>query len=264
MKAIIEDIDLVYLLGKGSNHEDLELLLSLRSVDKLLTNYRNIYIVGEDVSDIVKSSFKHQVFNVIIPSDDGKRTYDQKRKLSKLIESCKIEELSDDFLLMSDDYILCEKTDARAIKYHYTEKMIWNSKERVSNSNRLTNQDKQIICNDDTFRVLSSLKTAVKRNYETKQPFIVNKKRFLELIESVNWDVYRFGLMYKTLYANYLHNVIDPIQSPSFEVSDDTPETTFQHLMKSKPFLSITGSAFNRKSIDMLMKKFRKKSQWEI
>ena len=264
MKTIIEDIDLVYLLGKGSKHDDLELILSLRSVDKFLTNYRNIYIVGLDVSDILKTSFKHAMFNIVV--EDTRKQFPQKRKLTKLVNMCELEELSDNFLLMSDDYLFLQKTDARSIPYYWKGPIVRYSKKRVITTGvmkvEVSYDDKMSIANDDTFRVLSSNKMR-KLNYETKTPFVINKKRFAKMIDSFYWDVFRFGLLYKTLYANYCDNIIEPIKMDSVEISQETPDKTYDQLAKIKPFISITGAAFTKKTIMYLMKKFKKKSQWE-
>lgn len=266
MKKIKEDIDIVYLLGKGSKYDDIELLISLRSVDTYLKHYRNIYIVGEDVSDIIKSDDKHKIINIVV--NISKRTFPQKRKLMKLVNLCKEhEELSENFLLMSDDYIFCAETDARDIPYFYKGQMVRYLKRRVITTGmfkeEVSYEDKMTICNDDTFRVLASNKMS-KKNYETKTPFIINKKRFIKMIESFYWDVFRFGLLYKTLYANYSENIVDTIKAPSAEISEKVPDETLEQFVKMKPFISLGDKAVNQHSILFFLTKFYDKSRWEI
>lgn len=138
-------IDLVYILGSGSQWRNNELRFSLRSVQKNLKGYRNIYIVGENPGFLKNTSPKpqipspksqvpgskpqavkdltdltelnpphHKIFIIEHPDEIGPHNADG-NIIRKVIRACREKGLSDYFLKMNDDYIIAHPTTASEI-----------------------------------------------------------------------------------------------------------------------------------------------------
>jgi len=92
-------MDAVYILGNGSLANNDEIRISLRSLEKYMLDLGNVYIIGE-LPDFAK--------NVIhLPSKDY--SVDKwKNAYNKVKNACQIDDLSDEFLLMNDDFFMLE------------------------------------------------------------------------------------------------------------------------------------------------------------
>lgn len=94
-------MDVVYILGSGSLANNEEIRYSVRSLEKHLLDLRNVYIIGEDPKNL-PNAFHVQ------SSDKTKEKW--KNAYLKVLRACEITELSDEFLLMNDDFFLTEDT----------------------------------------------------------------------------------------------------------------------------------------------------------
>lgn len=93
-------MDAVYILGTGSLAKNEEIRYSIRSLEANMSDLRNVYIVGECPEFLQK--VKH-----IIAGDKSK--YKHINAYHKIKIACKIEEVSDEFLLMNDDFFMTKE-----------------------------------------------------------------------------------------------------------------------------------------------------------
>jgi len=108
-KTVIADpVDVVYVLGKGSHWKNNEIRYSLRSVEKNLTGYRNIYIIGEN------PGFLRDVIHIQHPDEIGPQNADG-NIARKVLRACAEADLSDNFLFINDDHIILSPVDARKL-----------------------------------------------------------------------------------------------------------------------------------------------------
>lgn len=108
-----EPVDLVYVLGTGSQWGNNEIKYSIRSVEKNLSGYRNIYIIGEKVP-----FFNDKVIQIQYPDEVGGKNADG-NMARKILRACKEEALSDWFLFMNDDFIINKPISASEIKWFH-------------------------------------------------------------------------------------------------------------------------------------------------
>lgn len=94
-------MDLVYILGSGSLSNNEEIRYSIRSAEQNILDLRNIYIIGED------PKFLKDIIHV--PAHDSS-IYKYINAYHKIKLACSIPELSDEFLLMNDDFFILEPT----------------------------------------------------------------------------------------------------------------------------------------------------------
>lgn len=108
-------MDLLYVVGTGSKYNNDELKYSLRSVEKNCTGYDRIFIVG------YKPDFLND--NVIhIPCNDRSDVYKHWNMLNKIKVSVDTTDISDNFVLQSDDHFYCKPYDFNKIQiYHRSE-----------------------------------------------------------------------------------------------------------------------------------------------
>ena len=92
-------MDVVYILGSGSLAQNKEIVYSLRSLETNMQDLRNVYVVGEAVPALPGV--------IHIPAKD---LTDKKWKNAfyKIKKACAIPDLSEEFLLMNDDFFMLE------------------------------------------------------------------------------------------------------------------------------------------------------------
>lgn len=103
-------MDILYVIGKGSKKNNLELRMSLRSIEKYGRNIDNVIVAGfppEWLSD-----------NVIVFSIEDRYGYKHQNILS-CIEECVNQGLvKGEFLYSSDDHFYCKETDFDNYPYY--------------------------------------------------------------------------------------------------------------------------------------------------
>ena len=107
-----EKKDLLYVLGTGSKHDNIELRYSLRSIEKYCTNYGRIFLIGEDpgfLSDKV----------IYIPHEDFKCGYKHHNILTKIQIAAFTTDISDNFVWQSDDHFYIKPYDFATIPVYH-------------------------------------------------------------------------------------------------------------------------------------------------
>lgn len=175
-------MDIVYPLGKGSHHDNIELFYSLRSIEKYVTGFDKVWIVGE-LPRWVKN------VNHLPVEDDPKRCSDY-NIMNKITVATTV--VSEDFLFMNDDHFFLEPMEADKMPYYYYDTLY----EFITRRGL------------DTYgrRVKNTLKLLNSKNLPTKYfdihyPIIYNKSLFLNTVSNQNWND---PLVIKSLYCNSL------------------------------------------------------------
>lgn len=93
-------IDIVYVIGSGSQWSDNELRFSLRSIEKNLSGMGNVFIVGQ------RPDFLQNIIH--IPADDifSPAINADGNIITKVLVACDDERLSEDFLFINDDHLV--------------------------------------------------------------------------------------------------------------------------------------------------------------
>lgn len=92
-------MDAVYILGSGSLCDNLEIKYSLRALEQNMLDLRNVYIIGE------KPDFLQNINHVAV-KDMFEKGWQNVHV--KICNACDIEDLSDEFLLMNDDFFVTD------------------------------------------------------------------------------------------------------------------------------------------------------------
>lgn len=187
--------DLVYTVKDGNNNEQLK--WSLRSVNKFAPEYGNVWVVGgrpdflsNEIKSIRTTQTKTSIENV------GKN----------IIAVCKNEGVAENFILMNDDFVLTRKIDEWDLRSL--------SKGRLQDQYDMYYKTQPMYANaiNNTIELLGMIFPGMRtfENYGLHLPFVINKKRYMEIIESPFIDNYihdKKQIMWRSLYGNM--NCID-------------------------------------------------------
>jgi hypothetical protein len=237
-------IDLVYILGTGSKHANLELRYSLRSVDKFMGGIRHVYVVGH------KPDFIHNVIH--IPAEDpyplpaGK----DRNIIRKMIIACGIEGISDEIVFFDDDFILCDLCWAPRLPHYYDGTL-------QDYADRCTTMYKETLNN-----TISALRTygADKRNFNLHCPWRVDKKLFPSVMAGFNFNQHN-GLAIQSIY----YNMIDVLgkKMPDLKINTRMKYDDILIAIKDRKFFSFGDKGLNHDMERVLEYMFPQPSKYE-
>lgn len=209
----MKKMNIVYIVRPGDYNE--ELRISLRSIAKFAPK-ADVWIVGYKPSWVTNVSY--------IPKNQINGSWVNARY--NLITACRTQDISDNFILMNDDFIL-----TRPIKS-------W----KTSVSKAQNTIDEQIAewknqgLNSRYTRAFSQLKEffsgrPVIYNYELHMPMIINKNKFIRMFDSLKVrefiaknPVYLYRSLYGNLYNVKFNKLIDDVKFYNGDPKEITTE----------------------------------------
>lgn len=111
-------IDIVIPLGVESRWQDNEVRYALRGIEKYLTGYRNVYIIGKK-RKWIREAEDGQPCDRGVVYIDVEENYSMKQKsiFGKMLAASKDERISDPFCMWHDDHFLLKPLNIKDIKY---------------------------------------------------------------------------------------------------------------------------------------------------
>lgn len=189
-------IDLVYVLGSGSNWNNNELRISLRSVEKNLSGYGKIFIVGENPGFLSDS-----VIHLPFPDKLSSQNADGNMAL-KILHACADARLSKQFLFMNDDFIINKPIAISEIQWMHKGDMKDHPEEFWKTQfyrHRLRR----------TFDILQK-RGLPTLQYDYHAPMIMDKEQFPAVMEMFDF-IEDIGYTFRSLYGNSLQLPAIPI-----------------------------------------------------
>lgn len=179
-------IDCLIPLGTGSRHQDFELRMCLRSIEKHLKGVGNVFLVGE------KPDWVQNVIH--IPAKDNPNNWNRARNIyDKILFGIRYDysdfyehiSLSDNFLFMNDDHYLLNDYEAGEFPYYHRGSI---------RGMDYGNNRPQVMQMDNTDRLfVRSIK-----DFDIHCPIIYNKEKFPK--SSFNkWPEHGYGI--KSMYC---------------------------------------------------------------
>lgn len=179
-------MDALYYIGGGSMRDNNELRLSLRALEKHCKDLGNVFIVGN------KPPFLSKEVNYIWVDDKYEWWKNAFEKTKAAIKAC----ISEDFLLMNDDFFMTGDFEAAKYPYYHRGKMPDCSK----------TQYQEVISN--TKKLLEKLgKTTL--HYGVHCPMRINGQKYLEM-EKYYKEPVSARCLYGNLYAVGGQRIEDP------------------------------------------------------
>lgn len=223
-------MDLVYMLKMGNYNPDLK--YSLRSVQKYVRGYDRIWIVG------FKPIWIQNVEYLKVQQNSSK----YRNSLNNIIHMCLCNDISDNFVLMNDDFIAHEDVNIQTdlnLCLSSLDKKIEKFKTYPHSSWRDGFKDVK--------ELLVKLGSEYFMDFEVHAPMVFNKNKFLSLInkdEIVDFVKHHDVLHYRTLYGNMYYKNPKSIRDVKISKDDDL---TDEYLKRNKWISVYDGMVENRK-----------------
>lgn len=157
-----------------------ELIFALRSIEKYLTCYGEIFIVGHKPDCI--TNVTHIPYN-----DDPRSRYRDRNIMLKIIAACKDKRVSGDFLMWHDDHFLLQTIEASTFPAVHHGKMTPGPGQYGETKN-------------NTIRKFCVEHYDHLNDCDSHCPILLNKEKFLKSVPTLDWKVH-FGYCIKTVYC---------------------------------------------------------------
>lgn len=239
-------MDIVYILGNGSRWNNNELRYSLRSLEKHFP-HRNIFIVGEFPYWL--RNVNHIDVNDAFPYSDGGKLRNAVRKIRA---ACKDERISDQFVLMNDDFFFLE--NATEIK-PYSLGTMQNTIDR-----HVTHKGYYYEALVRTKRYLQNCGIENPTCYAIHYPIVYDKKKFLEMTDGL--DLMQAGYAIRTIYGNLFN--IGKVERKDVKISSESALMDFLQAEDKGDFLSTgDGIALHSRFQEWIDFRFPDQSKYE-
>lgn len=237
-------IDIVYVLGRGSVFDNLELRYSLRSIEKYLTNFRTVYVVGERPAWLTGV--------VHLPYPDKYRC--KERNIKEKIEvACYYPPVSEKFLHVHDDHFCLMRQDAAKVPYYAGSTLTQLARNTKTKNNYITSVMNTI----DALR----LHKLPELNFDIHTPIIYDKRLFVATMSLYSWDK-RGGYVVKSLYGNTLG--LSPVNLPDVKIRHDMPLYAIVEQLRGRPWWSVGDRGLTEKMRALLQELYPEKSRFEL
>lgn len=165
--------DFVYILKESETNS--ELPFSLRSIEKYLSSYiNNIFIVGYKPKWIKNVEYIHTI--------QGSNKW--KNSTSNVVQACKSNLITDNFILMNDDFFCCKEIPDLENSLNVCMGTVQN---RINYCNKLEKPSEWYLAFSKNKALLEKLNVEPEYfDYEIHSPIVLNKSNFLEMISNPN------------------------------------------------------------------------------
>lgn len=235
-------MDIVYLL-KDSDHNE-ELVFSMRSLKNI--PHGKVFLVGGFPSEINPEKVYH------IPTYQGPNKYENTTTALRAAASC--EEVSDDFILMNDDFFIMSpiKNPVSELNLYrgYLMELIASYDRRPVYNIHYYNA----LC--DVYSFLLQLGYDDPKCYELHIPMVMNKKKVLDMLTIRQASNSLPRLLFRTLYGNLF--VSGSVCTKDVKLSAATP------MLSENPYFLSTSDGYFAKIRLFIRSIFNEKSEYEL
>lgn len=211
-----------------------ELRFALRSIDKYLTGWTNVVIIGTPPEWYNGESVKAKDY----------RNRKQYSIYSKLLVACELNNVTDNFVMWNDDHYLLKPMNVGLIDAWYDGFL----KDTVNKNHGA--RYKETIAN--TLQIIPDT-----LNYDIHTPCIYNKGTFSYLFEKKTEEI--------CIKSSYFHRYsINDTYMKDFKINQLLSKEAIKELIKDRLFLSTSTNGMKKPMIELLSELYPNKSQWEI
>lgn len=183
----MDKIDVVYILrNNGTRWMDNEIKYSIRALEQNI-KFGKLWIVGGCPKFIDKSKIRY------IKAEDP-FSNKLKNAIHKITLACREEEVSENFILMNDDFFFLKRTEG--VEYFNKGKLEASKKNHSTKGGYYY----RAIC--DTIEMLKDMGIDNPTDFEVHYPIIFNKKKFIKTVEKISVEE---GYLFRSVYGNMNH-----------------------------------------------------------
>ena len=228
-------MDIVYLCRSGPNEE---LRYSIRSVEKNMP-HRSVWVIGQAPEWYRGNFIEAQNFNA--------KYLNARANLDELVKS---KHISEDFVLMNDDFYIMRPVEK--VGYFYDGSLL----ERAEKNELLTTTGAYTKLLYNTYDKLKKMGIEEPLNYEVHIPMIMNKEKLKEVLKHKT-------CLWRSLYGNiYKVGGTNREDVKVYAVNSSNPKS-YEWRGKNFAYLSTQDSSFPNIHRNLLLKKFKSPSSIE-
>lgn len=232
-------MDVCYILGNGSKVDNKEIRYSLRSLEANF-EFDRFYLVGE------RPKWLHP--DVYIEADDPHRIKSI-NAWHKIRKACK-SDISEDFLLMNDDFMILQSVES--FPHYYLGTIEQEVLRRSSQQSKYWH---------GMSKTLKAFPNGL--NFEVHTPFPINKGEWLSVMEKYKKQITR-GALLRNLYGNSTNRFNRKEIDHDYKVYKGIVKKKDLDRWFSKPMISLSDSSITTKVFKRLESLFSTKSEYEI
>lgn len=236
-------IDVVYCVGRGSLWNDLEIRYSLRSMEKHLSEFRNVWIIGH-CPDFLKN-----VNHISYPDDQRCKEANIYRKI---LRACQQPEISEDFLFCNDDHFLLSDVDTANFPYYYRTDL-------GSYALRFKRGNRYRIAIVNAYRALRERGHSL-NSFDVHCPILYNKQKFLDTMPQYDWTQ-KVTYIIKSMYANT--NGIVGERVVDCKVNTQISSDEIRAIIKNRKFFSMGNGGIGNAMKEVLQELYPVPSKYE-
>jgi len=242
-----KSIDVVYVLGTGSNWRNNEIRFSLRALERNLKGIRKVWIVGE------KPDFIKNVTHIPYPDDLGINNADG-NIIRKVLRACQEPTLSENFLFINDDHLIMKSIVAAEIP-------------PFRKMDMATLKDEFFQDNSWRGRLFRTKNMLIKKGYsayhfDCHTPILFNKKLFPEVM--ARFDYARdIGYTMKSLYGNVVYPNAPKLKGEKIVIFKPYILKDIIDLVKNRIFVAFNDDGLRPAMKEWLYTNFPEPSKYE-
>lgn len=244
----MKPVDIVYVLGTGSQWNNNEIRFSLRAIAKNAIGYGRIWIIGEDPGCL------KGVTHIPYPDELGGSNADG-NIIRKVLRACSEPDLSEDFLFINDDHLINKPFEISTIPAfhkgnmttypdHYWLSSFWRS--------RLQRTRDELVRQE-----------LPANHYDCHTPILFNKARFPEIMSRFDYAT-GIGFTMKSLYGNIVYPDAPKLCNEKKTVFKIFTLEELNERLKSCGFVSYNDDGMNTALKVWLCQNYPTPSPWEV
>lgn len=226
-----------------SKTDYLDLRYCLRSIEKYLKNYGNIYLIGEKpnwVKNVIHIPFK----------DNQKKEFKECNIYHKVLHFCFDTSSTSDFFFMNDDHILLKEISTANYPYYSNGDLTERMGRNKSNYRATLNHTRKYL------RSLGLPET----HFDVHCPIVYNKELFIKSFDRINWER-EWGYAIKSIYAGVNKKHPDPFTD--CKIISDLTITEIEQKLSGRHVMSCDDGALKENLLTYLNRELNEKSQYE-
>ena len=231
------ELDLVYILGTGSDWDDAEIRYSLRSAEQYFP-HRKVFIVGEC------PAWLQNVTHIRFPDPHQIKTANG---VAKVLRAAKDNRISQKFVLMNDDFFFLKKQ--RVVPYYYR----GHTSEFIDKHRTKAGYYYQTLQNTENFLIRQGIKNP--KDYAVHAPIIYDKTKLRKLRNR-----HLKGCSLRSVYAN-----LEKVKSKKTkDFKANTMDEFKYQLSRNAPIFSSSDEIVKERAfLDWISTKFPNPSKYE-
>jgi hypothetical protein len=240
--------DVVYVLGTGSRWNDNEIRFSLRSLEKNLKEFRNIYVVGE-CPEFLQNVIHVPAVDIFEPAINADGNI-----ITKVLAACECEGLSDDFLFINDDHLVLQPVAAADVPALHKGDMTTFSPDYW----------KLNYWRDRLKRTMQVLKEHyyTTLHFDCHTPIVFNKHIFPEIMRRFNYSD-GIGYTMKSLYGNVMYSDGEFLTDQKKKIFKNYRLDEIRRMLSAPMFMSFNDQGLNQALKWWLIDNFPGRSRYE-